>query len=65
MARFDADGLITEARDYWHLRGGPPAAAGLGGSVGDSAGVAVMTRTSTANQQDDRPSVYRRPRRVS
>ena len=26
MARFDADGLITEARDYWHLREGhqPP-----------------------------------------
>jgi hypothetical protein len=26
MARFDADGLITEARDYWHLQEGhqPP-----------------------------------------
>ena len=26
MARFDADGLITEARDYWHLQQGhePP-----------------------------------------
>jgi uncharacterized protein (TIGR02246 family) len=33
MARFDADGLITEARDYWHLQGGPPAAPGVG-SVG-------------------------------
>jgi uncharacterized protein (TIGR02246 family) len=22
MARFDADGLITEARDYWHLQEG-------------------------------------------
>jgi hypothetical protein len=28
MARFDADGRITEARDYWHLHEGhqpPPA----------------------------------------
>jgi uncharacterized protein (TIGR02246 family) len=25
MARFDADGLITQARDYWHLQEGPPA----------------------------------------
>jgi len=26
IARFDADGLVTEARDYWHLRKGhhPP-----------------------------------------
>jgi hypothetical protein len=26
MARFDTDGLITEARDYWHLQEGhqPP-----------------------------------------
>ena len=22
MARFDADGLITDARDYWHLQEG-------------------------------------------
>ena len=22
MARFDADGLVTEARDYWHVREG-------------------------------------------
>ena len=28
MARFDGDGLITQARDYWHLQQGhhpPPA----------------------------------------
>jgi len=26
MARFDADGLVTEARDYWHVQAGhrPP-----------------------------------------
>jgi hypothetical protein len=31
MARFDADGLIAEARDYWHLQEGhrpPPEWAG-------------------------------------
>jgi uncharacterized protein (TIGR02246 family) len=31
VARFDADGLITEARDYWHLQKGqqpPPAGSG-------------------------------------
>jgi hypothetical protein len=22
MARFDADGLLTEARDYWHVQAG-------------------------------------------
>jgi hypothetical protein len=28
MARFDADGMITEARDYWHVQEGhePPLA---------------------------------------
>ena len=39
MARFDADGRITEARDYWHLEQGhqPPPREWAGGSAAQAA----------------------------